>query len=343
MKQLSARRGLVALAAILLVATACVPPPQPSSPAPYLDLSFTNLRTTPQDTPFTYGSASPIDPTVGPDDPHHRLLGPTGKELLHAWVTVPLDNAATDRPAIILIHGGGFRAGIGSAYPLLTGMAEYARRGYVLVSIEYRIDTTSECQAVQDYTGDLNDPGYLAMRAQCLRGITAAQQDTQAAVRWARRNARQYNVDPNKIAVGGFSAGAVTAANVAYNADLAGDVAYSAQDDPHADSRVQGAFGSSGCNFDPTTIGTGDAPTSFIHSEFDAAVDYDGCVVPSFTKARSAGLVAELTSYCGDSLHATKLYQAHKAATDRQWTTFLARELRIYSGMRPPSADPFCP
>jgi len=222
-------------------------------------------------------------------------------------------------------------------------MEEYARRGYVLVSIEYRIDTTSECQAVQDYTGDPNDPEYLAMRAQCERGITAAQQDTQAAVRWVRRNARRNGVDPNKVAVGGFSAGAVTAANVAYNSDLAGDFAYSPQDDPDADSRVQGAFGSSGCNYDPTTIGAGDAPTSFIHSELDALVDYDDCVVPSFRTARSAGLVAELTSYCGSSLHASKLYRAHKAATDRQWTTFLARELKIYSGMRPPSAAPFCP
>ena len=82
---------------------------------------------------------------------------------------------------------------------------------------------------------------------------------------------------------------------------------------------------------------------SFIHGELDALVDYDGCVVPSFTTARDAGLVAELASYCGDSRHATKFYLAHMVATDRQWTTFLARELKIYSGMRPPSAAPFCP
>ena len=44
MTQLRVLRGLVALAAILLVATACDPPPQPASPAPYLGSSFTNLR-----------------------------------------------------------------------------------------------------------------------------------------------------------------------------------------------------------------------------------------------------------------------------------------------------------
>ena len=343
MNRPSALATLATLAAFTMLAAACEPPPPPASPAPYLDLSFTNLRTTPEDAPLTYGAAPSIDRTVGPNDPHRRQLNGSGNEILHAWTTFPVDNAATNRPAIILVHGGGFRAGIGKAFPLLTGMEEYARRGYVLVSIEYRIDTTSECQAVQDYTGDPNDPAHLAMRAQCERGILAAQQDTQAAVRWVRRNAGRYGVDPNKVAVGGFSAGAVTAANVAYNSDQAGNFAYSSQDNPRADSRVQGAFGSSGCNYDPTTIGAGDSPTSFIHSELDTAVDYDDCVVPSFAKARSVGLVAELTSYCDDGLHASRLYQAHKVATDRQWTTFLARELRIYSGMRPPSAAPFCP
>lgn len=343
MKRRSALGPLVAIAALMLLNTACMPPPKPNSPAPYLDPSFTNLRTTPQDAPVTYGAAAPIDPTVGRNDPSHRQLDSSGREILRLWATNPVDNEATNRPAIILVHGGGFKGGIGNAYPLLTSMGEYAERGYVLVSIEYRIDTTSECQDVQDYTGDPNDPDYLAMRAQCQRGITAAQQDTQAAVRWVRRNASRYGVDPNKVAVGGFSAGAVTAANVAYNSNQAGDVAYSAQDDPHADSRVQGAFGSSGCNYDPTTIGAGDAATSFIHAELDPLVDYDGCVVPSFRTARSVGLVAELTSYCGEGQHATKLYQAHQVATDRQWTTFLARELGIYSGMRPPSAASFCP
>lgn len=332
-----------ALSIVVLAAAGCVPPTAPPSPAPYLDVVYSNVQTTPQATPLSYGAAPPIDPTVGPTDPFHRPLDAAGNEIQRMWVSDPVDNQATRRPAIVMVHGGGFKGGIGAGYSLLTSFKPYAQRGYLVVSIEYRIDTTSDCQGVQDYTGDPNDPGYLALRAQCLRGITAAQQDTQAAVRWLRRHAAEHRVDPNKIAVGGSSAGAVTAANVAYNSDLAGDFAYSSEDDPHADSRVQAAFGASGCNYDPTTIGPGDAPVSFIHSEFDALVDYRSCVVPSFSTARNAGLVAELTSYCGDRLHASKLYSAHRAATDSQWTTFLARELKIYSGMRPPSADPFCP
>lgn len=342
MKRRTVPTMVVALMALVLTTAACIPA-APPSPAPYLDPVYSELRTTPEATPRSYGAAPPIDPTVGPNDPYKRPLNSAGNEILHIWATDPVDNKAEKRPAIILIHGGGFKVGIGSAYPLLASAKAYAERGYVLFSIEYRTDTTSDCQAVQDYTGDPNDPAYLALRAQCEQGINAAQQDAQAAVRWVRRRAAGYRIDPNKIAVGGFSAGAITAANVAYNSDLAGTYAYSGEDNPRASSRVQAAFGSSGCNYVPTTIGAGDAPVSFIQGELDPLVDYDYCVVPSFRAAREAGLVAELSSYCGDRRHAQKLYLAHQAATDKQWTTFLARELKIYSGMRAPSADPFCP
>jgi dienelactone hydrolase len=330
------------MTALVVTATACVPA-APPSPAPYLDPVYSDLRTTPQATPLSYGAAPPIDPTVGPNDPHRRPLDGAGNEIQRMWITDPVDNTAERRPAIIFIHGGGFKGGIGQAYPLLTSARAYAQRGYVLFSIEYRTDTTSECQAVQDHTGDPDDPGHLARKAQCERGITAAQRDAQAAVRWVRRHAAQYRVDPNMIAAGGFSAGAITAANLAYNSDLAGTYAYSSEDDPRTGSRVQAAFGSSGCNYDPTTIGAGDAPVSFIHGELDALVDYDTCVVPSFRTARQAGLVAELASYCGDRRHAQRLYVAYQLATDEAWTTFLARELKIYRDMRPPSAAAFCP
>ena len=70
-------------------------------------------------------------------------------------------------------------------------------------------------------------------------------------------------------------------------------------------------------------------------------MDY-GCIAATVTKARSLGLVAELTSYCGQAGHAKALYQAHQAETDEKWTTFLTRELGIYSNVRPPSADLVC-
>jgi alpha/beta hydrolase fold len=306
---------------------------------------YTNLTVTPKASGIVYGAAPTIDPKVGtPNENKGRTVDANGNELLHLWVANPVDNTATNRPAIIWVHGGGFVGGIGSEFSLASGAGvQYAKRGYVGLSIEYRIDTTSQCQYVQDHQHDVPLPAnFAALYDQCREGIVAAYQDTQAAVRWVRRHAAEYRVDPNRVAVGGFSAGAVTASHVAFNSDLAGTWQYGPDDNPAASSKVQGAFGASGCNYDPSTIGAGDSPTSFIHSKFDAAVDYGDCVVPTFTAARAAGLTAELTSYCNEATHAADLYQKYMAATDAQWTTFLARELKIYSGLRPPSADPLC-
>ncbi len=82
-------------------------------------------------------------------------------------------------PAIICIHGGGFRAGTRDSYDALC--VKLAERGYVAATITYR----------------------LAPKFQ----FPAAVHDTKAAVRWMRANARKYNVDPTRIGVTGGSAG----------------------------------------------------------------------------------------------------------------------------------------
>jgi dienelactone hydrolase len=346
---------------VVALTAACAPPPPPP-PAPYLDPVYT-ATVTPRAQPVTWGAAPPIDEHYGGtlyagtdlEQPDPRPpLDAAGNEPLRLWVAMP-DSTSAVRPAILWLHGGGFAVGIDSMYGLANrhGRA-YAARGYVGFSVEYRTDTTlvgeqegtrrppSLCQWVQD-NEDPTDPVWVQRRAQCERNILAAQHDVQAAARWIRAHAAEYRIDPNKIAVGGFSAGAVTAANLAYRGDDVGPVAYFAGDDRSvAGSRVQAGFGASGCEYELTSVGQGDAPTSWIHSELDAAVPYD-CIARTVTTARGAGLVAELTSYCDAGGHADALYTANQAATDAQWTTFLARELRIYSKLRPPSADPVCP
>jgi len=358
---------IAAVMAVTVVLAGCLP----ANPGPtglYLGKQA-NIHpvVTPQDKPVTWGSAPPIDDHYGgtlyagtsieTQDPRPPLTA-SGNEPLRLWVANP-NNGVKNRPAIIWLHGGGFAVGIDSMYSLAQGSGqEYAQRGYVSFSVEYRTDTTlvvgtgtstdraSLCQWVQDNENP-GDPTWEARHDQCVSNIIAAQHDIQGAVRWIRKHAAEYDVDPNKVAVGGFSAGAVTAANLAYRSDV-GSIAYFAGDDrSSAASRVQAAIGASGClySFDGgplTDIGAGDAPISFIHSEYDQGVPYD-CVANTVTTARPKGLVAELTSYCNEGGHAAKLYALHKDATDTQWTTFLARQLNIYSGMRPPSAAPVCP
>lgn len=82
-------------------------------------------------------------------------------------------------PAVICIHGGGFRAGSREGYNKLC--LTLAQNGYVSATISYR----------------------LAPKFQ----FPAAIHDTKAAVRWLRANAAKYNVDPARIGVTGGSAG----------------------------------------------------------------------------------------------------------------------------------------
>jgi len=82
-------------------------------------------------------------------------------------------------PAVICIHGGGFRAGSRDGY--LGLIQQLAARGYVAVTVSYRLA-----------------PKY---------PFPAAVHDVKAAVRWLRANAAKYNVDPNRIGATGGSAG----------------------------------------------------------------------------------------------------------------------------------------
>jgi acetyl esterase/lipase len=82
-------------------------------------------------------------------------------------------------PAVLCIHGGGFRAGHRDGYNNL--IIRLAQRGYVAATVSYRLA-----------------PKYQ---------FPAAVHDTKAAVRWLRANAAKYQIDPARIGVTGGSAG----------------------------------------------------------------------------------------------------------------------------------------
>lgn len=349
------------LAALVPLASGCAPTP-PGGPAQlYLDqMPDISPVVTPQDDPIYWGAAPNIDPNFGgvlyagtpqPQQDPRPALDANGNQRLRMWMADPNDGR-TNRPAIIWIHGGGFAAGIDSMWGLASGTGyEYAKRGYVGFSLEYRINTTlvgtkALCQWVQD-NADPEDPLWLSRYDTCKNNIQSATRDALAAVRFLRANAATYGIDPDRIAVAGFSAGAVTSVGTAYRSDDTGSVSYFVGDDPGANSEPQAVLGASGCLFpyDPLgglpEIGSGDAPISQIASRYDQAVDYS-CTANTTSTARAAGLVAELTSYCTSNLHAAKLYEPNKVATDQQWTTFLARWLDLRDDVRGPTAEALC-
>jgi para-nitrobenzyl esterase len=233
----------------------------------------------------------------------------------------PGGDSSMTRPAILWVHGGGFRGGDRSETGTIA--SEYAQRGYVTVSIDYRLDPGNRCAEVQ--AGTITDPTELAReKARCQAAIIGAQQDAQAAVRWVRANAATYRVDPTRIAMGGFSAGAITALDVAYRSDDPGDVG----DVDSYDSRIQAALSASGCSYLPDSIGPGDAPVFLLHAEWDPFV-YFSCAEATADRAHAAGLVAETMFFSHDPSHADLLYVLHKRTVDAAWTAFLVEQLAL--------------
>lgn len=96
----------------------------------------------------------------------------------------PKQKSKRNKIAVILIHGGGWRTGNRTLhYPLAQRLA---LSGYVCFTPEYRLSTEAL--------------------------YPAAVYDIKSAIRWVRKNAAKYNIDTNKIVVGGHSAGGELAA-----------------------------------------------------------------------------------------------------------------------------------
>jgi acetyl esterase/lipase len=93
-------------------------------------------------------------------------------------------------PAIVFIHGGGWLGGNRAGYA--TQIEEAARRGYVAVTITYRLMQFDNAKK-ETATATQNFPAQI--------------HDAKAAVRWLRANAEKYKIDPDRIGVTGGSAG----------------------------------------------------------------------------------------------------------------------------------------
>lgn len=86
------------------------------------------------------------------------------------------------RPALVIIHGGGWAFGSKSVDVYQKMMVAYAQKGYVTINVGYRL------------TGEAEFPA-------CIK-------DVKCAVRWLRAHAEELQVDPERIGSYGHSAGA---------------------------------------------------------------------------------------------------------------------------------------
>ena len=166
----------------------------------------------------------------------------------------PNGDTAQRRPAIVYVHGGSFRTGSKTSGNVVDLSTTLAKRGYVAVSINYRLLGTSRACTPP--------PNQV-----CENATTAAQHDAQAAIRWLRAHADQYRIDTERIAIGGISAGGITAFLVATNWE---DVGTSGN--PGFSSRALAGVSIAGGLPTNATIDSSDSPMLFFHGTEDNVV-----------------------------------------------------------------------
>jgi hypothetical protein len=195
----------------------------------------------------------------------------------------------------------------------------YARLGYVTASISYRLDPGNHCLQVQAglYSGD----ELIAERARCERAILGARDDAAMAIAWLRAHAATYGIDPTRVAVGGSSAGAITAIHVGETLNTPGSP-------PPPGSQVSAVLAMSGCNYVEGSIDAADAPIAIAASGGDPLVPF-ACSVATADAAAAVGTDVQRHFFVLESAHAQALYAAHRDEIDRSWRLFLIDHLHL--------------
>ncbi len=143
-----------------------------------------------------FGAAC-AQPAYPDDSVYFEPPAPMSEDCLTLNIWTP--KAAAKAPVIVWIHGGALLRGT-SASALYDG-GEYAKRGIVFVSINYRL-------------GVLGWFAHPALSAESPEGVSGnyGLLDQIAALRWVRRNIAAFGGDPANVTIMGESAGALSVA-----------------------------------------------------------------------------------------------------------------------------------
>ena len=203
-------------------------------------------------------------------------------------IVEPKGDTLSRRPVIVFAFGGGFVSGKRQDMLLFTSV--FAKRGYVCATIDYRIWDTQK----------LGAPDSSKIVPVSVQAIM----DMKASLRYLYKSAKEgnpYKIDTNNIIVGGVSAGAITAMNVAHMDSTDNIPAFlrtlvknqggfeGTSGNPGYSSKVKGVINMSGGLYKADWIDAGDASFVSYHGTADNVVPYDmGPNVYNFSTEGSA-------------------------------------------------------
>jgi dienelactone hydrolase len=145
-------------------------------------------------------------------------------------------------PAVVLLHGDTFADG--SRRDMAELASALAYHGYIAISIDYHVTPGTTLPS----TG-LAVPEIETAEAR-------AQADATTALGWVRANAHEYHIDADRIVIGGFSAGGITAIELA----------------THGRSGVAGVFGVAAAAIDDDAVSQPHPPMLLIRGDLDEVV-----------------------------------------------------------------------
>ncbi|SRR6056297_17876 len=205
-----------------------------------------------------------------------NLLGDTITLMMDIYA--PDEDSLEKRPVLILAFGGSFTTGMRDDLIMTTLCNQYAEKGWVAATIDYRL-----------FPSSMGNPDSLELIDANMKAVS----DMKAAVRYFRQSADEgnpYRVDPDFIVVGGYSAGAFTGihtamidedddlpifleAIIANNGGLDGNTG--SPENQSYPSNVQGVLSFAGAIFDTTIINSTDPPIASLHGLADNTVPVD--------------------------------------------------------------------
>ncbi len=226
--------------------------------------------------------------------PYAAATSHTGQPMtLSMDVYEPDGDTCSKRPVIVLEHGGSFI--FGNKSDMEKWCRLLARKGYVAVSIQYRLYPVFQ----------LGFPDSIDIMDTAIKAVG----DMKAAVRFFREDAATDNLfraDTATIFIGGYSAGAVAALHTAFlddadvlpdfietiltaNGGLNGNTG-NAVNQSHS-SAIEAVINMSGGLYRREWIDADDVPMSSIHGTADATVPFESGLAANIAYLEGSGLL----------------------------------------------------
>ncbi len=252
-------------------------------------------------------SLFPANPILTSDIVYGNNIDYTGaNEVLKLDIYEPQCDVATSRPLLIFAHGGGFVAGDKAGFGYADFCIGWAKLGYVVASINYRLGFPSD---------------QYGFNSAIMRGV----HDGRAAIRFMRDNAlnggNTWKIDPNMIYFGGVSAGAIMALHIAYE-DQQSELTMNCGGQPGTEetslegtsnnltcsSAISAILSISGGIRDLSWIHTNDIPAFLAHGDQDGTVPYGHGLFGGYFPVDGGSTIADRCSQTGTTYCFKRMY-----------------------------------